>query len=144
MIAVGRDGVKDTIAGLAGVGGPDRQHHLVRRADVSGHLGSGVPIAIWAMLIGSCIGGVWIALATSLPPLATGIDSPTGTVLVLLSAAAGSSVMAAGGSPQTAVQTVMLIFTAATFLSGALLYALGACRLGSYFRFVPYLSLAGS
>jgi hypothetical protein len=36
------------------------------------------------MLIGGCICGVLIALATSLPPLATGIDSPTGTVLVLL------------------------------------------------------------
>ena len=33
--------------------------------------------------------------------------------------------MAGGDSPQTAVQTVMLIFTAATFVSGALLYGLG-------------------
>ena len=137
LIAVGRDGVKDTIAGLVA--------SVVLIANIvsfgalmfPGMLGAGIPIAIWAMLIGSCIGGVWIALATSLPPLATGIDSPTGTVLVLLSAAAGSSVTAAGGSPQTAIQTVMLIFTAATFMSGALLYALGACRLGSYFRFVP-------
>ena len=143
LIAVGRDGAKDTIAGLVA--------SVVLIANIisfgalmfPGALGAGIPIAIWAMLIGSCIGGVWIALATSLPPLATGIDSPTGTVLVLLSAAAGSSVMAAGGSPQTAVQTVMLIFTAATLMSGALLYALGACRLGSYFRFVPSCVVGG-
>jgi len=108
-----------------------------------GDLSSGIPIAIWAMLIGSCLGGVWIALATSLPPLATGIDSPTGAVLVLLSAATGAGVVAAGGSPQTAVQTVMLVFTAATFMSGALLYGLGACRWGSYFRFVPYFVVGG-
>ena len=143
LIAVGHDGVKDTIAGLVA--------SVVLIANIvsfgalmfPGTLGAGIPIAIWAMLIGSCIGGVWIALATSLPPLATGINSPTGTVLVLLSAAAGSSVMATGGSPQAAIQTVMLIFTAATLMSGALLYALGACRLGSYFRFVPSCVVGG-
>jgi SulP family sulfate permease len=106
-------------------------------------LSIGLSTAIWAMLIGSCIGGVWIALTTSLPPLATGIDSPTGAVLVLLSASVGSRVVAAGGDPQTAVQTVMLTFTAATVVSGALLYGLGACRWGSYFRFVPYFVVGG-
>jgi SulP family sulfate permease len=143
LIATGRDCVKDTIAGLVA--------SMVLIANIvsfgalmfPGDLSAGIPTAIWAMLIGGCFGGVWIALATSLPPLATGIDSPTGAVLVLLSAAAGSSVVAAGGSPQTAVQTVMLIFTAATFMSGALLYGLGACRWGSYFRFVPYFVVGG-
>lgn len=108
-----------------------------------GELAAGIPLAIWAMLIGGCVGGTWIALATSLPPLATGIDSPTGAVLVLLSAMAGSAVIAAGGSPQSAVQTIMLIFTAATLMSGAVLYGLGAWRLGSYFRFVPYFVVGG-
>src|SRR5665213_888725 len=143
LIAAGRDGVKDTIAGLLA--------SVVLIANIvsfgalmfPGDFRAGIPIAIWAMLIGSCIGGVWIALATSLPPLATGIDSPTGAVLVLLSADAGSRVLAAGGSPQIAVQTVMLIFTAATFMSGALLYGLGASRWGSYFRFVPYFVVGG-
>jgi SulP family sulfate permease len=108
-----------------------------------GNLSAGIQTAIWTMLIGSGIGGVWIALATSLPPLATGIDSPTGAVLVLLSAAAGSQVLAAGGSPQAAVQTVLLIFTAATFISGAMLYGLGACHWGHYLRFVPYFVVGG-
>jgi SulP family sulfate permease len=106
-------------------------------------LNAGAPIAVWSMLVGSCICGVWIALATSLPPLATGIDSPTGTVLVLLSTLAGSRIVAAGGSPQTAVQTVMLLFTTATLLSGALLFLLGVCRWGSYFRFVPSSVVGG-
>ena len=143
LIAIGRDGVKDTIAGLVA--------SVILIANIisfgalmfPGALNAGVPVAIWAMLIGSCICGMWIALVSSLPPVATGIDSPTGTVLVLLSAAAGSSVIAAGGSPQTAVQTVMLIFTAATFVSGVLLYGLGVFRLGSYFRFVPSSVVGG-
>src|SRR5580700_1734029 len=90
-----------------------------------GELNGGIPIAIWAMLIGSCVGGIWIALATSLPPLSVGIDSPTGTVLILLSAMTGGRIVAA------------------TFACGALLYFLGACRLGSFFRFVPSSVVGG-
>jgi sulfate permease, SulP family len=143
LITAGRDCVKDTMAGLVAsvvlIGNIVSFGALMFPGDLS----AGIPTAIWAMLIGGCIGGVWIALATSLPPLATGIDSPTGAVLVLLSASAGSGVVAAGGGLQTAIQTVMLIFTAATLMSGALLYGLGACRWGSYFRFVPYFVVGG-
>jgi sulfate permease, SulP family len=142
-IAIGRDGLSDTVAGTVAA--------VVLIANIvsfgalmfPGELNAGAPIAIWSMLVGGCICGVWIALATSLPPLATGIDSPTGTVLVLLSALAGGRVLAAGGSPQTAVQTVMVLFTIATLLSGALLYLLGVCRWGSYFRFVPSSVVGG-
>ena len=141
--AAGRDCLKDVAAGFVA--------SVVLIANVvsfgalmfPGELSAGIPIAIWAMLIGGCICGLWIAWTTSLPPIATGIDSPTGTVLVLLSATAGSGVVASGGNPQTAVQTVMLIFTAATFLTGASLYALGVLRWGSYFRFVPYFVVGG-
>src|SRR5437763_437976 len=80
---------------------------------------------------------------TSLPPLATGIDSPTGAVLVLLSTTLGSAILASGGSAQTAVQTVMLIFSAATLVCGALQYGLGALRWATYFRFVPYFVVGG-
>jgi sulfate permease, SulP family len=142
-VAVGRDGLRDTIAGIVAA--------VVLIANIvsfgalmfPGDFSAGIPLAVWSMLIGACICGVWIALTTSLPPIATGIDSPTGTVLVLLSALAGGRIVAAGGSPQAAVQTVMLLFTIATLLSGALLYLLGACRWGSYFRFVPFSVVGG-
>ena len=142
-IAVGRDAVKDALAGLVAA--------VVLIANIvsfgalmfPGELSAGIPVAIWAMLIGACLCGAWIAATTSLPPLATGIDSPTGAVLVLLSALTASRIRAAGGSPEAAIQSVMLVFTAATFLSGALLYGLGACRWGSYFRFVPYPVVGG-
>ena len=143
LAAAGRDCLKDVAAGFVA--------SIVLIANVvsfgalmfPGELSAGIPIAIWAMLIGSCICGLWIAWTTSLPPIATGIDSPTGTVLVLLSATAGSSVLVSGGNLQTAVQTVMLVFTAATFLTGASLYALGVFRWGSYFRFIPYFVVGG-
>jgi SulP family sulfate permease len=137
-IASGREATRDVIAGL--VASVVLIGNIVSFGALMfpGDLHAGIPVAIWAMLIGGCVGGVWIGLATSLPPLTTGIDSPTGAVLVLLSALTASAVRAAGGSPEMAVQSVMLVFTTATFLSGAVLYGLGACRWGSYFRFVPY------
>ena len=141
--AIGRNAAHDSVAGLIA--------SIILIANIvsfgalmfPGQLNVGIPVAIWAMLIGSAIGGIWIALATSLPPLATAIDSPTGTVLILLSAMAGGRIMAAGGSPQAAVHGVMLVFTAATFTCGAVLYGLGAFRLGSYFRFVPSSVVGG-
>src|SRR5712691_7821504 len=142
-IAAGRDIIKDTTAGLVAsvvlIGNIVSFGALMFPGDLS----AGIPVAIWAMLIGACVGGAWIALTTSLPPLATGIDSPTGAVLVLLSALTAAGVRATGGSTETAIQSVMLVFTAATLLSGALLYGLGACRWGSYFRFVPYPVVGG-
>ncbi len=143
LIAVGRDAIKDAVAGVLA--------SVILIANIvsfgalmfPGDLSAGIPVAIWAMLIGGCVAGAWIALTTSLPPLATGIDSPTGAVLILLSALVASGVRAAGGDTQIAIQSVMLVFTAATFLSGALLYELGACRWGSYFRFVPYSVVGG-
>jgi hypothetical protein len=94
LAKAGRDGIKDLFAGL--VAAVVLIGNIVSFGALMfpGELSSGIPIVIWAMLIGSCIGGVWIAASTSLPPLASGIDSPTGAVLVLLSASAGAEVLA--------------------------------------------------
>ena len=69
--------------------------------------------------------GLLYVLSGNFAPIATSIDSPTGTVLVLLSATAGSAVIATGAGAHAAVETVMLIFTAATVTVGAVLYLLG-------------------
>jgi SulP family sulfate permease len=143
VLLFSRNCVKDTVAGfLASI--------LVTANIVSlaalmfaGDLSAGMPTAMWAMLIGSCIGGIWIALTTSIPPLAIGIDSPTWVVLMLFSAPVSSGVLAAGGTAEDATKTVLLFFTAATLTSGLLLFALGACRLASYFRFVPSFVVSG-
>lgn len=108
-----------------------------------GALAAGASTAIWAMLIGSGLIGLWVAWKTTLPPLTTGIDSPTGAVLVLIAAAAGHAVLSSGGSPPQAIQASMLLFTAASALSGALLLGLGLARWGSYLRFVPFFVVAG-
>jgi SulP family sulfate permease len=142
-LAVGRTALGDSIAGL--VASIVLIANIVSFAALMfpGQLSAGIPVAIWAMLIGSCIGGLCIALMTSLPPLATGIDSPTGAVLVLLSAATAPTILVTGGSTEAAIQSVMLVFTAASIVSGALIYGLGACRCTSYLRFIPYFVVGG-
>ncbi len=135
--------LRDLLAGL--VGSVVLIANIVSFAALmfSGALSAGASTAIWAMLVGSGITGIWLAWRTSLPPMATGIDSPTGAVLVALSASCGAAVTAAGGNAQTAVQAVLLLFAAATALTGVLLLALGLLRWGHYMRFVPFFVVAG-
>jgi SulP family sulfate permease len=140
---VRRSGLRDTAAGFVSA--------IVLIANIisfaalmfPGEFSQGIPIAVWSMLVGSCICGLIVSLTTSTPPLATGIDSPTGAVLVLLSITVSKEVTSAGGTPTDAIQTTMLLFSAATLLSGFTLYLLGAFRCGEYFRFVPYSVVAG-
>jgi sulfate permease, SulP family len=108
-----------------------------------GQLSEGAPIAIWSMLIGSGIGGIFVAWRTTLPPIASGIDSPTGTVLILLSAAAGSASLSSGRTPDEAIQSVMLTFSVATLVSGLSIFLIGAMRAASFMRFIPFFVAGG-
>ncbi|MBX9759968.1 MAG: cyclic nucleotide-binding domain-containing protein [Beijerinckiaceae bacterium] len=103
----------------------------------------GITVALWAMLLGSGLTGIWIAMRTSIPPLASGIDTPTGAVLVVLAATITAAVTAAGGSPASAILAAMLSFTLVALVSGAALFLLGWFRLGYLFRFVPYSVVGG-
>lgn len=102
-----------------------------------------VATVLWVLLIGSCLSGIVIALMTSLPPIAAGLDTPTGAVFVLLGAAVGAQVAAAGGSGSAVTHSVLLIFWVASIISGLLLLGLGAIRWGYMFRFVPYCVVGG-
>jgi SulP family sulfate permease len=143
VVERGRALLRDLLAGL--VGSVVLIANIVSFAALMfpGTLSSGASTAVWAMLVGSGITGIWLGWRSSLPPMATGIDSPTGAVLVLLSASCSAAVTAAGGSAQTAVQAVLLLFAAATTLTGVLLLALGLLRWGHYMRFVPFFVVAG-
>ena len=108
-----------------------------------GPLAAGAPGAVWAMLVGGGVAGLWVALRSSLPPVSSGIDGATAAIFVLLIALVASSVMESGGGVDAAIQASMLALAMATASSGALLYALGRARWGHYLRFVPYFVVAG-
>lgn len=108
-----------------------------------GELAAGAPTAVWTMLVGSAVIGFWVAWKTTLPPLATGIDSPTGAVFALVAASVGQLMLSAGGNASQAIQTTLLIFTGASVMSGALLLCVGVARWASYLRFVPFFVISG-
>lgn len=134
---------RDSIAGLVAAIGLIANIVSFAALIFPGPLAVGASTAIWAMLVGSGLSGLWIAWKTTLPPIATGIDSATGAVFVLLSAGVSSAVFAAGGSTASAAQAVLLMLSAATLLTGALLFALGSARRGAMLRFVPHFVVAG-
>ena len=110
LIAYGLNGLlRDVMAGL--VGSIVLMTNIVSFAALMfpGALAAGASTAVWAMLVGSGFCGLWIAWRTSVPPLAVGMDSPTGAALVLLAAGSASAVLAAGGSPHAAVLSAMLL-----------------------------------
>ena len=144
LMAYGRHSLlRDVVAGL--VGSIVLMTNIVSFAALMfpGALAAGASTAVWAMLVGSGFCGLWIAWRTSVAPLAVGMDSPTGAALVLLAAGSASAVLAAGGSPHAAVLSTMLLFSAATLVTGALLLGLGLARWGAYLRFVPFFVVAG-
>ena len=108
-----------------------------------GALKDGLTMGLWGLLVGSTIAGIYVSLTTSLPPAEAGPDNPAVAVLSVLAATVSGAVFANGGSAGLAIDHVLLSFSIATFVTGAVLYALGAMRLGQVVRFVPYPVIAG-
>lgn len=108
-----------------------------------GALAPGLPMGLWALLVGSAVAGLYVSLTTSLPPAEAGPDNPAVAVLAVLAATVSGPVLLAGGDALAAVDMVLLAFTLATLVTGIALYLLGRFRLGAYVRFVPYPVVAG-
>jgi sulfate permease, SulP family len=108
-----------------------------------GQLAGGLPMGLWALLVGSAVAGLYVSLTTSLPPAEAGPDNPAVAVLAVLAATVSGPVLMAGGGLELAVDMVLLAFTLATLVTGLTLYLLGRLKLGAYVRFVPYPVVAG-
>ena len=61
LMAVGRDCLKDSMAGLVGSVVPIANIVAFGALIFPGDLSAGIPTVIWAMLIGGCIGGEKLA-----------------------------------------------------------------------------------
>lgn len=108
-----------------------------------GQLAAGLGPGLWALLVGSAVAGLYVALTTSLPPAEAGPDNPAVAVLSVLAATVASAVFAAGGDAAFAIDHVLLSFSIATLATGLVLYLLGRLSLGKYVRFVPYPVIGG-
>jgi SulP family sulfate permease len=108
-----------------------------------GDLQAGLPLGLWSLLVGSAIAGIYVSMTTSLPPAEAAPDNPAVAVLSVLAATVSAPILASGGGADRAVTHVLLAFSLATLVTGAVLYGLGALRLAQSVRFVPYPVIAG-
>jgi SulP family sulfate permease len=103
----------------------------------------GFPLGLAALLMGTVITGVIVALTTTLSPATGGPDTPAVAVLSVLAGSIATTLSASGVSSDVIVVNALIAITAGTVISGSFLYGLGALRCGQWLRFVPYPVVAG-
>jgi SulP family sulfate permease len=108
-----------------------------------GDLAGGLSLGLAALLTGTVINGVIVCLTTSLAPVDAGPDSPAVAVISVLAASIAAALSVQGMGPEATILHVLIAITLSTFLTGALLVALGGLRLGAWLRFVPYPVIGG-
>ncbi|RME97903.1 MAG: sulfate permease and related transporter, partial [Alphaproteobacteria bacterium] len=134
-----RDAVSGSVAGLVTVTYCISFAALIFQNEIAG----GLTLGLSALLTGTVVTGVIVALTTTLAPADAGPDTPAVAVMSVLAASIAASFSAAGLSGDLAVIHVMVAITISTLLTGLLLFGLGALRLGVWLRFVPYPVIGG-
>ncbi|MEM8744003.1 MAG: SulP family inorganic anion transporter [Pseudomonadota bacterium] len=112
---------------------------LIFQGDLSG----GLNLGLSALLTGTVITCFIVALTSTLAPAGAGPDTPAVAVMSVLATAIAANTALSGMSAELTVIHVMLAISAATLLTGLLLFAIGAFRLGVWLRFVPYPVIGG-
>ncbi|GBE43887.1 bicarbonate transporter BicA [bacterium BMS3Bbin10] len=108
-----------------------------------GSLSGGLTLGLSALLTGTVMTCLVVALTTTLTPAGAGPDTPVIAVMSVLAAAIATQVAAANMGDELAVIHVMLAISVATLFTGLLLFALGALRMGVWLRFIPYPVIGG-
>lgn len=139
LASLSRDALSGTVAALVTVS------YCISFAALifQGSLAGGFTLGLSALLTGTVVTGIIVALTTTLAPADAGPDTPAVAVMSVLAASIAASFSAAGLSNELAVVHVMIAITISTLLTGALLFGLGALRLGVWLRFVPYPVIGG-
>ncbi|MGH9550132.1 MAG: SulP family inorganic anion transporter, partial [Terriglobales bacterium] len=106
-------------------------------------IATGFPLGIAALLMGTVITGMVVALTTTLSPATGGPDTPAVAVLSVLAGSIGDTLSASGVSNDVIVVNALVAITVGTVFSGIFLYGLGALQWGQWLRFVPYPVVAG-
>jgi sulfate permease, SulP family len=108
-----------------------------------GAIASGFPLGLAALIMGTVVTGFVIALTTTLVPADAGPDTPAVAVMSVLASTVAAALAAKGASPETMVVNVLVAISVSTFLTGIMLFGIGALKLGQWLRFVPYPVIGG-
>ena len=108
-----------------------------------GSIAAGFPLGLAALIMGTMVTGVVVALTTTLVPADAGPDTPAVAVMSVLATAVAAGLAAKGADTETMIINVMVAITVSTFLTGAVLFGLGGLKLGQWLRFVPFPVIGG-
>ncbi|MGD8691029.1 MAG: SulP family inorganic anion transporter, partial [Methyloceanibacter sp.] len=108
-----------------------------------GSIAAGFPLGLAALIMGTMVTGVVVALTTTLVPADAGPDTPAVAVMSVLATTVAAGLAAKGADTETMIINVMVAITVSTFLTGAVLFGLGGLKLGQWLRFVPFPVIGG-
>jgi SulP family sulfate permease len=136
---LGRDALAGTISAIVNIAYCISFSALI----FQGSIAAGFPLGLAALIMGTVVTGVVVALTTTLVPADAGPDTPAVAVMSVLAATVAAGLAAKGADTETMVINVLVAISVSTFLTGALLFGVGALKLGQWLRFVPYPVIGG-
>jgi SulP family sulfate permease len=108
-----------------------------------GALASGFSLGLAALIMGTVVTGVVVALTSTLSPASAGPDTPAVAVMSVLAGSVAAALAAKGASNEAIILNALVAISVSTLFTGVLLFGLGALRLGQWLRFIPSPVIAG-
>ncbi|WP_324353797.1 SulP family inorganic anion transporter [Methyloceanibacter sp.] len=139
MSTLGRDALAGTISAIVNIAYCISFSALI----FQGSIAAGFPLGLAALIMGTMVTGMVVALTTTLVPADAGPDTPAVAVMSVLATTVAAGLAAKGADTETMVINVMVAITVSTFLTGALLFGIGGLKLGQWLRFVPFPVIGG-
>ncbi len=109
----------------------------------TGPIASGFSLGLAALIMGTAVTGVVIALTSTLSPANGGPDSPAVAVMSVLAGSLAAALAAKGAGTTSIIINVLVALSVSTLSTGVLLYGIGALKLGQWLRFIPYPVIGG-
>jgi SulP family sulfate permease len=139
VATLGRDAMAGTISAIVNIAYCISFSALI----FQGSIAAGFPLGLAALIMGTMVTGVVVALTTTLVPADAGPDTPAVAVMSVLATTVAAGLAAKGADTETMIINVMVAITVSTFLTGAVLFGLGGLKLGQWLRFVPFPVIGG-
>ena len=136
---LGRDALAGTISAIVNIAYCISFSALI----FQGSIAAGFSLGLAALIMGTMVTGMVVALTTTLVPADAGPDTPAVAVMSVLATTVAAGLASKGADTETMVINVMVAITVSTFLTGALLFGLGGLKLGQWLRFVPFPVIGG-
>jgi SulP family sulfate permease len=108
-----------------------------------GSIAAGFSLGLAALIMGTVVTGLIVALTTTLSPADAGPDTPAVAVMSVLASTVAAGLAARNASTEVMIVNVLVAISVSTFLTGVLLFGIGGLKLGQWLRFVPYPVIGG-